>query len=100
MHVIKSWILGDGIVIALVGAISFPGNPGISPERDTSLFHNLADYGMFTDHGSILLVLGILLLLIAVLIPSRSRKNNNRTHGSLKSRAPGASCFTSSCSRG
>ena len=59
LHVIKSWIFGSGIVIALVGAISLPGNPEIDPERDTSLFHNLADYGMFTDYGSILLALGV-----------------------------------------
>ena len=43
---LKAWIRGTGIVTLLVGGLALPVGIGISPKRDTSVFHNLADFGL------------------------------------------------------
>jgi hypothetical protein len=66
----RQWIRGIGIVIALVGGLSFKFTPGINPERDLSVFHNLADLGLFIEYGFILVVVGTVLILLSFLMPT------------------------------
>ncbi|MGH7831984.1 MAG: hypothetical protein ACREP8_17610, partial [Candidatus Binatia bacterium] len=68
---VKAWIKGAGIVFILVGGLSFPVGIGINPKRDTSLFHNLADIGLFIRYGFILIGVGIVLLVVSALIPAK-----------------------------
>ena len=42
---------------------------GVSPKRDTSLFNNLADTGMFIKYGLLVILLGIVILVGSVFIP-------------------------------
>jgi hypothetical protein len=43
---LRAWVRAIGIVSILVGFLSFKFTPGISPERNLSLFHNLVDLGL------------------------------------------------------
>jgi hypothetical protein len=72
MTTLKTWLGGIGIVTVLVGGSSFPLGMGINPERDTSIFHNLADLGLFIEYGFVLILLGIVLIVVSLLIPSRT----------------------------
>jgi len=72
MPTLKTWVRGIGFVAILIGGLSFPVGIGINPERDTSRFHNLADGGLFINYGFILILAGIALVVISILIPSRS----------------------------
>jgi hypothetical protein len=49
-EILKAWIRGIGIVAVLVGVLAFPVRIGINPERDTSIFHNFADLGLFVEY--------------------------------------------------
>ncbi len=62
-----------GIIAILIGGLCFPVGYGISPERDLSAFHNLADLGMFQRVGTILVGAGA-----AVLVASRLMKRDGR----------------------
>ena len=66
---LKSWVRGIGVVIALVGLGALPVGMGVSPKRDTSLFNNLADTGMFIKYGLLVILLGIVILVGSVFIP-------------------------------
>jgi|GEM_PF-4626329 len=66
---LKLWVRGIGIVVALIGLLSFKLAPGINPKRDLSRFHNLADLGIFIEYGLILVVVGTVLFLISFAIP-------------------------------
>jgi hypothetical protein len=57
------------MVIALVGLGALPVGVGVSPERDTNLFNNLADTGMFIKYGLLLMLIGIIILVGSVFIP-------------------------------
>jgi hypothetical protein len=69
---VKTWIRGIGIVTILVGGLSLPVGIGISPERDTSIFHNFADLGIFIDYGLVLIVARVVLLVLSLLFPSKT----------------------------
>jgi hypothetical protein len=69
--ILKVWIRGIGIVAVLVGVLAFPFAIGINPKRDTSIFHNFADLGLFADYAFVPIGVGIVLIVISFLIPSR-----------------------------
>ena len=69
MRTLKSWIRGIGVVLALVGLGALPLGIGVSPKRDTSLFNNLANTGMFIKYGLLLILIGIVILIGSVFIP-------------------------------
>jgi hypothetical protein len=68
---LRAWVRGVGLVTALIGILAFAGAPGINPKRDTSIFHNLADLGLFIDYGFILVIVGVMFILLSFVIPSR-----------------------------
>jgi uncharacterized protein YjeT (DUF2065 family) len=57
-----------GIVAILIGGLCSPVGYGINPERDLSVFHNLADRGMFQRVGVILVGVGVAVLFGAHLV--------------------------------
>jgi hypothetical protein len=71
--IVKPWIRGIGIVAVLVGVLAFPVRIGINPERDTSIFHNFADLGLFVGYAFVSIGVGIVLIVISLLIPSGVR---------------------------
>ena len=69
--ILKAWIRGIGIVAVLVGVLAFPVGIGINPKRDTSIFHNFADLGLFAEYAFAPIGVGIVLIVISLLIPSQ-----------------------------
>lgn len=69
--ILKAWIRGIGIVAVLVGVLAFPVGMGINPKRDTNIFHNFADLGLFAEYAFVPIGVGIVLILISFLIPSQ-----------------------------
>jgi len=69
-EILKTWIRGIGIVAVLVGVLAFPVRIGINPERDTSIFHNFADLGLFAEYAFVPIGVGIVLVLVSLVIPS------------------------------
>lgn len=57
-----------GIVAILIGGLCFPVGYRISPERDLSAFHNLADLAMFQPAGVLLVGVGAAVLLASSLV--------------------------------
>ena len=72
-EILKTWVRGIGIVAVLVGVLAFPVRIGINPERDTSIFHNFADLGLFVEYAFVPIGVGIVLIVISLLIPSETR---------------------------
>jgi len=70
---LKEWLRAIGIVILCIGLLCFPIGIGVSPKRDTSVFFNLADLGLFIQAGLALVTAGLALLLSSVLAPHRLR---------------------------
>lgn len=70
----KEWVETVGFVLIACGLMCFPIGMGVSPKRDTSLFNNFADLGVFWKAGSILFAVGVLVLLISAIIPSGGSK--------------------------
>jgi hypothetical protein len=70
MQTLKTWLQGIAIVTLLIGGLAIPVALGINPIRDTSIFHNLADFGMFIHYAFLLIIAGIVLLLASMLIPT------------------------------
>jgi hypothetical protein len=69
LRTLRSWVRGIGLAIALLGLGALPLGVGVSPMRDTNLFNNLADTGMFIKYGLLLILLGIVILVGSVFIP-------------------------------
>ena len=69
IRTMRSWIRGIGAVIALLGLGALPIGVGVSPKRDTSLFSNLADAGIFIKYGLLLILIGIVILVGSVFLP-------------------------------
>jgi hypothetical protein len=70
MQALKTWLQGIAIVTLLVGGLAIPVALGINPIRDTSFFHNLADFDLFIQYGFLLIIVGVVLLLVSMLIPT------------------------------
>ena len=70
---IKLWLRGIGIVLVLVGIMSFPLGSSLNPQTWTSRFDFLADLGIFANFGFILEIVGVVLFVISFLIPDRVR---------------------------
>ena len=69
MRTLRSWTRGIGVVMALVGLGALPVGIGVSPKRDTNFFNNLADTGMFTKYGLLLILIGIVIFIGSVFLP-------------------------------
>jgi hypothetical protein len=69
MDRVKTVLRIAGIVVAASGVMCFPIGYGVSPKRDLSLFDNLADLGAFVRMGSVLTVLGLLVLGLSFIVP-------------------------------
>lgn len=69
---IRDYIKAIGICLMAVGILCLPIGFGASPKRDTSIFFNFADLGIFLKASLIFLTLGLLLLAIAWLIPRQN----------------------------
>jgi hypothetical protein len=70
MGTLKNWDKVIGIVIALIGLGALPLGMGVSPKRDTSFFNILADTGVFTKYGLLLILIVIVVLIASAFIPS------------------------------
>jgi hypothetical protein len=68
---LRIWLRGLGIVLILVGVISFPLGSSLNPERSTSSFYFLADLGILFEFGFLLAVIGALLVVIGFVIPAK-----------------------------
>jgi hypothetical protein len=60
-------ILGVGICV--IGFLCLPVGWGASPRRDTSLFFNFADLGLYLQAALILIPAGIVVALLSFLLP-------------------------------
>jgi hypothetical protein len=69
---IREYVKTISIILMAIGILCLPIGFGASPKRDTSVFSSFADLGIFLKSGLIMLALGLLLLLIGPLIPSRN----------------------------
>jgi len=69
---IRDYVKSTALVLLAIGILCFPIGFGASPKRDTSAFSSFADLGVFLKFGLIMLVIGLFLLLIASLLPSRN----------------------------
>jgi hypothetical protein len=54
-----------------VGVLAFPVGSGFNPKRDTNIFHNFADLGLFAEYAFVLIGVGIVLIVISFPIPTR-----------------------------
>jgi hypothetical protein len=61
-----------GLLTAAAGVLFVPVGYGISPKRDTSVFENLVDTGVFIKVAFVLTTLGLLALLISKCLPDGS----------------------------
>jgi len=66
----KSWTRLTGVVIVAAGLLSLPVGLGVSPKRDTSFFHNLADLDGFSGWGVVVIGTGIVILILSILVPA------------------------------
>lgn len=58
-----------GVVISTIGFFCLPVGFGASPKRDTSLFFNFADLGLYLKFALILIPAGIVIALLSFLLP-------------------------------
>lgn len=68
---LKAGIRLAGILVLLLGGMSIPIEHGVSPKRDLSAFNSLADMGAFLTWAVALIGIGIVLIVVAVLLPGR-----------------------------
>jgi hypothetical protein len=68
---LKARIRLAGILVLLLGGMFIPIGHGVSPKRDLSAFNNLADMGAFLTWAVALIGIGIVLIVVAVLLPGR-----------------------------
>jgi hypothetical protein len=59
------------MLVLLLGGMFIPIGHGVSPKRDLSVFNNLADMGAFLTWAVALIGIGIVLIVVAVLLPGR-----------------------------
>ncbi len=71
---LKQWFRVVGWLVLFFGGMFFPVGFGVNPKRDLSVFYNLADLGVFWKIGFVLLCMGLFLLLISRLLPSKLKK--------------------------
>jgi hypothetical protein len=72
MVLAKAWIRGTGIVLTLIGVMTFPVGSSQNPERWTSRYYPLADLGVFGNYGLVLVFFGLVLVLISFLIRDKN----------------------------
>ena len=58
-----------GVVISTIGFLCLPVGFGANPKRDTSLFFNFADLGLYLQLALILIPAGVVLALLSFLLP-------------------------------
>lgn len=68
---LKARIRLAGILVLILGGMFIPIGHGVSPKRDLSAFNNLTDMGAFLTWAVALIGLGIVLIVVAVLLPGR-----------------------------
>lgn len=79
MSATKQWMLGVGIGIFCVGLMCFP-IPIVSPKYETSFWAPATRSGSFLEYGFILCSIGIVIVLIALILPQmRGPKKNDGT---------------------
>lgn len=71
MERLKAHIRLAGIFVLILGGMFIPIGSGVSPKRDLSAFYNLADMGAFLTWAIALIGIGIVLIVVAVLLPGR-----------------------------
>ena len=76
MTSLKLWVRGIGIVLVLIGFMSFPLGSSVNPERSTSLFYFLVDLGFLAKFGFMLEILGVLLFVVSFFIPNKVGNRN------------------------
>ena len=60
MSHLKTVLRVGGTAIAAIGAMFFPVGLNVFQMRDLSVFHNIADLGVFVPMGVTLLVIGLI----------------------------------------
>ena len=58
-----------GTVVSMLGLLCLPVGFGANPKRDTSLFSNFVDLGLYLQLPLILIPAGIVILLLSFLLP-------------------------------
>ena len=58
-----------GVILCVVGFLCLPVGLGASPKRDTSLFFNFADLGLYLKVALILMPVGLVVILLSFLLP-------------------------------
>ena len=58
-----------GVCVSAAGLLCLPIGIGVSPKRDLSLFHNLADLNSFFEIGVLLVITGLLFLVVSLFLP-------------------------------
>jgi hypothetical protein len=62
-------VQGAGVLISTIGFLCLPLGFGGNPKRDTSLFSNFADLGLFFQFALILIPAGVVVALLSFLLP-------------------------------
>jgi len=58
-----------GFVLLSVGFLCVPVGVGASPKRDTSLFFNFADLGLYLRVALIIMPVGLVVIIVSFLLP-------------------------------
>jgi hypothetical protein len=61
----------SGMILLILGVMCMPVGFGVSPKRDQSVFHNLGDMRAFLLWGAVLAGSGVILLVVAAILPAR-----------------------------
>jgi hypothetical protein len=61
----KLWLRGIGIVLVLIGFMSFPFESSLNPERWTGGFYLFADVGLLFRSGLLLAIIGALIFALS-----------------------------------
>ena len=69
---LKLFVRFTGMALLILGVICMPVGFGVNPKRDQSAFHNLADIRAFLLWGFLLAGSGVILLIVAAILPARA----------------------------
>jgi hypothetical protein len=83
---LNQWFKVVGLLLLIIGGMFLPVGFGVSPKRDLSVFFNSADLGVFWKTGLVLLCMGLFLLIVSRLLPSKLKKKEN--HLTNRSKGP------------